>query len=360
MLPAGEIERAGRSFLDTLGPAVDRADPDGRVAPRSRLLCAALGLLAQATHDALGGGPHRHEVGLAAAALSLLTKVDDEVIDSLRFHGGPAGLRHEVRQRTRWFLEPTLASIRAAAAVTDEPRCKLAADVGARLATLASAAPDGAKRLDRLLAMVERGWAIQVDAVALLSSHPRAVSAAEIARVTRSISGAWLSMIALVGTLPLARLTLTDDEIEAIFDWGFHIQRADSLADLEKDRSDGLVATFVQKQLWDRASVGPDEPSTATIYRLVATERADLACLPTAAERASLRRRLARLPELAALLAWIERFLVHRYRVHRWAGATSVRETSDDGGWWLGVLARMEGAGAAQRAPQEAGACSAR
>jgi hypothetical protein len=345
MLSPGAIERAGRAFLDTLGPELDRADPDGRVAPRSRLLCAALGLLAQATHDALGGGPLGKEVGLAAAALSLLTKIDDEVIDSALFHGGPSALRHEVRQRTRWFLEPTLASIRAAEPAADEPRCRLAAGVGARFRGLAGASSEGPERLARLLAMVEHGWAIQVDAVTILSSHPRAVTAAEVATVTRNISGAWLSMMALVGTLPLESATLTDDELEAIFDWGFHIQRADSLADLEKDRADGLGSTFVQKRLWDRSGVGPEQGSTAEIYRLVAESKVDLECQPEPEERAALRARLERVPELGELLGWIEQFLLHRYRCHRFASPTSMlRAAADDGGLWLGLLAKMDAA----------------
>jgi hypothetical protein len=361
MLSVREIERAGRSFLDTLGPEIDRADPAGQVAARSRLLCAALGLLAQATYDALGSGPLRTEVGLAAAALSLLTKVDDEVIDARRFHGGPRALRREVRARTRWFLEPTLASIRAAAPVSAEPRCLLAAEVGARFSRLAAESTDGPARLARLLDMVERGWAIQVDAVAVLSSHPRAVSAAEVAAVTRNISGAWLSMMALVGTLPLARDTLTDDEVEAIFDWGFHIQRADALADLERDRADGLVATFVQKRLWDRTGVGPEEPSTAEIYRLVAAGGIDHECLPDTRAQARLGERLIRVRKLAELLGWIEQFLVHRYRVHRWRDrASRLARGQDDGGLWLEVLANMDASSNALDAHGGASPCSAR
>jgi len=319
---------AGSAALDVLGPRLAAADPENRVAPRSRLLCAALGLLGREAYEALGERARRErrdgrdrreraaEVMIAAAALSLLTKVDDEVIDRLAFHGGWTTHRRVVRARTEAFLAPTFASLRSGLAATNDPRCALAADVGLRLHALAGSR----ERLGQVLEVIAEGWRTQVDAVATLSSHPGEVSLAEVTGVTRRISGAWLLMIALVGSLPAEARPFTPSEQEAFYSWGLHIQRADALADLQKDVEDGLITSFVGRVLWER------EPSryvpacerrdAALLFGMAARHRVDALCLQGGAEPAELGQRLAALGGVHDLLAWIHGFLIHRYLAH--------------------------------------------
>jgi hypothetical protein len=309
-----EIVAAGERHLAALGPAMDAADPGGSVAPRSRLLCASLGLLAEEAHRALGGRRDPDAVGRAAAMLALLTKIDDEVIDGPAFHGGASPDRAELRARTRAFLAPTLASVRAARPASDEPRCALGAALGAALRELAGEPA----RLERLLEAVAAGWDVQVDAVAVLTSHPAAVTRAEVAAVTRAISGAWLLMITLVGTLPadVAR-PLTRGEEQQFFDWGWAIQRADALADLDKDLADGHLASWAGILLWERAGAAYPEAAArgdaAAVHALVRAHRVDRDCLPGDAERAALGATLPGLGRVPALLAWIHAYLVRRY-----------------------------------------------
>lgn len=311
------LHAAGHATLDVLGPRVAAADPEGRVLPRSRLLCAGLGLLGRVAYEALGGRERAAAVTLAAAELSLLTKIDDEVIDRLPFHGGMATDRRVVRARTEAYLAPTLASLRSGLAATDEPRCALAADVGRRLSALACSR----ERLDHVLEVITEGWRTQVDAVATLSSHPGELSLAEVAGVTRRISGAWLLMIALVGSLPAdAARPFTEDEEEAFFDWGLHIQRADALADLQKDVEDGLISSFAGRLCWERepsryvpACLRGDAPA---LYAMVARHRIDEACQRGGVDRATLGRRLAGLGGVHDLLGWIHGFLLQRYLSH--------------------------------------------
>jgi hypothetical protein len=68
--------------------------------------------------------------------LSLLTKIDDQVIDALEFHGGPPACGRDLQaleRKTRAYLAPTLASIRSGRPDTAQPRCVLAAALGRRL-----------------------------------------------------------------------------------------------------------------------------------------------------------------------------------------------------------------------------------
>jgi len=305
----------GQRCLSALMPGVDRADPGGTITPRSRLLCAALGQLAIEAFDALGG--EDEDVATAAAALALLTKLDDQVIDGLAFHGGHATDRAELARRTRTYLDPTLQSICGATPANDEPRCDLAAELGRRLARLAR----GADRLPALLDLIAHGWAIQVDAVTVLTAHPSAVSADQVARTSSDISGAWLLMVAMVGTLPpAARRAMTADEQRAFFDYGLHIQRADALADLHKDLDEGLISTNPSWLAWERAPVAYDEAvargDAETVYRLYASSGADVACLPSPQDLDDLDRRLAGLGRLPGLLRWIHGFLTWRYVDH--------------------------------------------
>jgi hypothetical protein len=318
---------AGDRYLADLEPAVLAADPEGRVAPRSRLLCAALGLLAEATYHALGGRSRSHAVGRAAATLSLLTKIDDQVIDGLAFHGGAPADRATVRRKTRAYLAPTLASLRAARPASAEARCVLAASLGRALRDLGG--EPGRRR--HLVATIGRGWRIQVDAVAVLTAHPATVGRAEVARVTRAISGVWLLMIAMVGALPEdAVRALSPEEEEQFLAWGWAIQRADALADLAKDLADGHLSSWPGLLLWERAREAyldaARRADAPLLYELLRVHRVDRDCLPDAVESEDLAGALGTLGEVPAMLAWIHAYLVRRYEAHPLVAALPAAE----------------------------------
>jgi hypothetical protein len=312
-----DLLQAGEGWLAELGPAVSAADPHGLVEPRSRLLCAGLGVLSQITYRALGGSRVADEVGRAGALLSLLTKIDDQVIDSPAFHGGATRDRAELREATRAFLAPTLASLTAGRAIDAEPRCALAAELGRSLRALAG---DPA-RLLHLLATIAMGWEVQVEAVALLTSHPAKVTRAEVDRITGRISGAWLLMIAMIGALPSdAKRPLSAAEEEAFFAWGSAVQRADALADLEKDLADGHLASYPGRLLWESA---PEAYLDAlargdlrAVYALVSEHEIDRACLLDEEDIELLSAELPRLGEVPSLFAWIQGYLADRYLAH--------------------------------------------
>ena len=128
LLPIGpRLLHIGRVYLERCEPLAAAADPHGSVSPPSRLLCAALSALGLEAYRALGGQRHVTAVGTAAAMLALLTKIDDQVIDSAAFHGGMNSEPETVATRVRAHLAPTLASVRAGAPATPEPRCLLGA-----------------------------------------------------------------------------------------------------------------------------------------------------------------------------------------------------------------------------------------
>lgn len=340
---AEAVIAAGDRWLPDLAPAIEAADPEGRVTTSSRLLCAGLGELASLTLRALSHGWHgrrAEEVGRAAAMLSLLTKIDDQIIDDPAFHGGD---RKSLVRRTRGYLAPTLASIRSGHPANAEPRCALAADVGRALRALAA---DEA-RLDRMLATVSAGWEVQVESVRVLTSPPSAVTREEVAAVTRSISGVWLLMIARVGELPAeAGRAISPDEERAFYAFGWAIQRADALADLAKDVADGHLSSWPGLLLWERAPEAYLDAAlrgdAAAIYRLLHDHGVDIACLADAAERASLAAALPDLGEVPALLAWVHDFLSRRYAAsplsrvggtdrppaRLWSGASPPEDTS--------------------------------
>ncbi len=317
-----DLLAAADRYLAEVGPAFDTADPGGLVSPRSRTLCAALGLLAEAAYRALGGRGQVAEVGRAAAMLSLLTKVDDQVIDALPFHEGALTDRNTLRARTRAYLAPTLASVRDAHPATAEPRCAFAAALGKALRDLGGVP----ERREHLLATIAAGWEIQVEAVAVLTAHPATVTREQVARVTRSISGAWLLMIAMVGTLPSdTTRAFSPAEEAAFFAWGWAIQRADALADLAKDLADGHLSSWPGVLLWERAGGAYLDAAlrtgTADVYALARAHGVDRDVLPLRSEIASLGTTLADLGEVPALLAWIHRHLAGRYWAHPLAGA---------------------------------------
>ena len=343
---APELVAHGDLVLAELGPAVSAADPTGSVAPRNRLLCAGLGLLGVAAYRALGGVGREAEVGRAGAMLSLITKIDDQVIDALDFHGGAITDRDELCRRTRAFLAPTLVSIRDARApnappnarnappnarnarnappnarnaprAPPDPRCAFAAELGVALRALAA---DGA-RLDRVLATIAAGWEVQVEAVRVLTSHPSAVTRAEVAAVTRSISGLWLLMIARLGELPGdASRAFTPAEEEGFLAWGWAIQRADALADLAKDLADGHLSSWPGRLLWERAPEAYLDAAArgdaTAIYALLRAHEVERDCLPDAAEAKRLEAALPALGEVPDLLAWIHAYLARRYLGH--------------------------------------------
>lgn len=312
-----ELVETGRTFLATLDDPLDLADPHGLVEPRSRLLCAGLGLLGRLVSQALGGRKQLVEVARASAMLSLVTKVDDQVIDALAFHGGATTDRDELRARTRAYLEPTRLSIATGQAHGGDPRLRLAAELGASLAALAA----NRARFDRLMQTISDGFDVQAEAVAVLTRRPSEVMAAEVASITRRISGAWFHMIAEVGTLPAeVERSLSPMEVEGFYAWGSSIQRVDALADLEKDLADGHLSTLPGHRLWQLA---PNEYLEAArrgdsdaLYSLVRAHGIDTHCLADPEESPEALRALEALGDVSDLLAWIRAYLTRRYLAH--------------------------------------------
>ena len=321
---AHRLTLRGKKTLCSIDELLDRADRRAPVSARSRLLCAGLGVLAEDAYTALGGDARHDEVGHAAALLSLLTKVDDEVIDARCFHRGPLRTRDhtELRQATRNYLAPTLRSLRAAYAVANEPRCELAAQVGQMLRGLAASPA----RLDALLEVVAIGWEVQVDAVDVLSRHPDESASFEVARVTAAISGYWLLMITMIGALPAeTERMLSPAERQAFIRWGWYIQRADALADFGKDAEAGLANSWAGYVLFERARDNYTEAlragDTSRLYRLLRDTEADLTCVP-ACEAPLLRAAsdLESLGQVPDWLRWIHGMLTHRYVTHAEVG----------------------------------------
>ncbi len=297
----------GRASLDRLGHEIDEADPGGSVLPRSRVLCAGLAELAAGVLGTLGPLEREPEVTDLAASLSLLTKIDDEVIDSLVFHGGSKTDRESLREKTKNFLNETWLSIEACEPHSREPRCLLAARVGRRMRALAASEAS----LMALLDLVRDGWQTQVDAVASLTDDSQQVDRAEIDRITRRISGDWLALIAACGTLPSGS-HLSSEEVEAIRDAGAFIQRADSLADLEKDQREGLTSTWAACEI---ARLAPAS-SLPAMYRSASLLDLERRAWPSVAALTCMRHQLARFPDLLQALEWIRLMLLSRYRAH--------------------------------------------
>lgn len=338
--------------LVSLAPIVALADPEARVRERSRMLCAGLAVLARACLRALAGpgvalGEREREVGDAAAMLALLTKIDDQVIDDRRFHGGPLLHRDPLAldRRTRAYLAPTLRSICTASPADATPRCSLAARLGASLRLLACSR----ERLEHVLDIIAFGWEVQVRAVRLLSSPPAHVDPAAIRAVSADISGAWLLMVTAIGELPAAaRRSVSSHEEAAFYRWGLAIQAADALADLDKDTADGLVASWPGvlldacepgRERWRRAYA---EDDARELLAGMIEHAIEPAILPSARERLELDATLAELGAVPHWLAWIHDFLLQRWRAHP-----------------LG-LASSEARYVAWSAPTREAACSAR
>lgn len=308
-----EIERLGGTYASAWGGAVDAADPERRVLPRSRALCAGLAVLAREAYRGMGGASEAiaEEVGLAAALLSLVTKVDDQVIDARDFH---ENLPDEaaLRARTWRFLRPTLAAIRRGRAPDHAPgRARLAAELGRRVDALAA---DPARKA-ALLGWVARGWQVQVEAVATLTRHASAVTPARVDRATRDISAVWLLLITLVGALPGDVRALTPAEVDAFFRAGRFIQRVDALVDLEKDLADGHRASWPLARLFalDPASYEAGLRAPETLDARLRARRIPDECRAPAAEREAWRAELRGLGDVGGILGWIHEHLWARY-----------------------------------------------
>ena len=317
-MPIGSILlHTGSVYLEHCKPLVATADPRGTVSNSSRLLCAGLATLSLEAYKSLGGRLHVKDVGIGAAMLSLLTKIDDQLIDSFSFHGGMGSDPEEVADQVRVQLEPTLISIRTGVPATLETRCNLAAALGRRLRALS----DDPRRLEHLLSVISQGWEIQAIGVSTLCRQPGEVSLDQVIRASRDISGAWLLMVTLVGTLPAdASRPLLSDEEESFYEWGEYIQQADALADLDKDIQDGLVCTVPGHYAYRRdpetflaAAANRDSDS---LYALYADTGADLACLPSSRQRHKLLAPLAELGHVGLILEWIHGLLLWRYLQH--------------------------------------------
>ncbi len=315
--PPLPFDRADAHLTADLRAAFVDADRDAPITPSSVRLCASLGELAGAVYDALAPTPDpsvRHAVCEAAAALALLTKVDDQVIDGRPFHGGRATPRAQLRAKTARHLGDTLHALVHAKARGDEPRERLAAFTGAKLHALATTR----RRRDAHLALVARGWRTQVDAVAVFTAHPSEVEAATVARVTARVSSQWLAMVSAVGALPLdGPMTARGSHVRGMLLWGRWIQRADALADLARDLDDGLLSTVATHTLWHRAPAATDDALTRgdarALAHLVCAHHVDRALLPSPA---ALDRAAEALDGLGALPAHLR--AVHGYLAARW------------------------------------------
>lgn len=307
------IVEVGVRQLAPVGALLDDADPGALVAPRNRMLCAGLGLLSVLAYKAFGGRQRERDVERAGALLSLLTKVDDQVIDGPGFHGCGAPDRCEIQERTTRYLDPTLRSLQEARPVLDEGRCRLAAELGGALRALAA---DPA-RLQRTLDEIALGWSVQARAVALLSARPGSVARPDIEQVTTAISEVWLRMMARVGELPADARGQIDPEVACFSGWGRWIQRADALADLAKDTADGLCSSLPGLRLWELDPGGYEracrEGDSDWFYRAMRAHGVDRELLPTAAQLADPALSPASLGELPALLRHIHGFLAWRY-----------------------------------------------
>ena len=165
---------------------------------------------------------------------------------------------------------------------------------------------------------------MQVEAVRVLTSHPALVTRAEVAAVTRAISGVWLLMIARLGELPGdAARAFTPAEEADFLAYGWAIQRADALADLAKDRADGHLASWPGFLLWERAPEVALTADAPALYALLRAQEIERACLPDAAERAALAAALPDLGEVRDILAFVHGYLVHRYRSHPLCGGAA-------------------------------------
>ena len=308
----GRILRVGIQQMEPLQGPVDAADPEGLVLPRNRLLCAGLSLLSTEAYRALGGRERAGEVARAGALLSLLTKVDDQIIDGPAFHGCGQPPRGEVEERVHRYLEPTLRSLRQGRAARPEGRCELAAELGQALRRLA--ADDG--RLSRCQADIALGWRVQARAVAALSARPGAVPRPEIERITTAISSVWLRMMLRVGELPGdARRPLSLPEVRCVQEWGYWIQRADALADLGKDTAEGLCSSLPGLLLWEREPLAYERACAEHDHRWLARKLVehgiDRALLPAPRQLDALM--LPSLGEVPGLLRYIHGFLAGRF-----------------------------------------------
>lgn len=290
---APSVALAADAFLQEI--RLDRLDPEGSISPSSRRLCAGLGVLARAA-----GGDARH--GLAGAMLSLLTKLDDQVIDGLPFHAGLS--RPEAHGKTRRYLAPTLASIRSGAPANDEERCMFAARLGRLLRSLGDCT--------HVLDTIARGWEVQAVAVSTLTRHASEVTLDEVAAVTRAISGVWLLMIAEVGTI--GARPFSSEERDAFLLWGDAIQKADALNDLTKDIADGHWATFPLRLLYERSPAAYHAARAGgDVDALLDAHHVPAACFdPSTVRRAEAAH--ASLGDVPVLLRWIHDHLMARYR----------------------------------------------
>ena len=221
-----------------------------------------------------------------------------------------------MRRKVRSYLAPSLESVRTRRPACPDARCELAAEVGRQLHAL-SATPD---RLDRLHGVIAAGWETQVRAVDMLSRHPAESSLSEVAHLTAAISGDWLLMITMVGGLPAdARRELSDAEMEAFTPWGWHIQRADALADFVKDAGEGLTNSWAGRVCFERwgdayvrALVRGDVATLDSMLDVCAS-----ACLAKPQALHDAARVLEPLGGVAAALTWIQAMLVGRWQVRR-------------------------------------------
>jgi hypothetical protein len=297
---------------EALRGLVDAADPEGLVLPRNRLLCTGLSLLSTGGYQALGGKERADEVERTGALLSLLTKIDDQVIDGAAFHGAGAPPRGEVEERVLRYLAPTLRSLRQGRPAQAEGRCALAAELGRRMKALAGSEA----RLRGVQEDIALGWRVQARAVAILSARPGTIPRPQVERITTTISSVWLRMMLRVGELPQdAARGLAPEEVRCVRGWGHWIQRADALADLAKDTGEGLCSSLPGLLLWEQEPAAYEracrQGDAAWLRHKLVEHRIDQQMLPQPEQLAPLR--LPSLGEIPGLLAYIHGFLAGRF-----------------------------------------------
>lgn len=124
----------------------------------------------------------------------------------------------------------------------------------------------------------------------------------------------------MVGGLPEdASRDVADDEMRAFDRWGWHIQRADALADFVKDVNEGLANSWAGRTCYAR--FGDAYRDALTLRRTDVLEailgRCQASCLPAPLELRTSVRAVEGLGDVGVDLSWIHAMLVGRWHARR-------------------------------------------
>ena len=116
---------------------------------------------------------------------------------------------------------------------------------------------------------------------------------------------------------------VSQEEQDAFLEWGAWIQRADALADLDKDANDGLISSLPSLMMfqrdpgrWSEAHSQPGQGATSS-YAMIANMDIDVDLMPPdSAHLDQLSEKLSTLGGVPSLLRWIHGFLTWRYLQH--------------------------------------------